>query len=190
MRTNVMVKTMTLFAAEFVLMLLVGSPALAQFQSQNASLYAWLDLNDLGGAGSGNDCWGYTSTSGREYALMGVSNKLVVVEITDPANPVIVGNVSHSDSLWGDVKVFGDYCYVVNESGGGLDVIDLSEVDSGNITLIQRMTANGLRVLKNRLPKTLLRPTQGFTSECEYRHSSSAACVPQERFRQTILENS
>ncbi len=144
MRKYAMVKTMTLFAGAFVLMLIVGSPALAQFPTENTSLYAWLDLSDLGGAGNGNDCWGYTSASGREYALMGVSNKLVVVEITDPANPVIVGNVSHSNSSWGDVKVFGDYCYVVNESGGGLDVIDLSEVDSGNITLVQRMTAGGM----------------------------------------------
>jgi len=144
MRVHEMVKAMAPFAVALVLMLFVGSPALAQFQSENTSLYAWLDLNDLGGADNGNDCWGYTSASGREYALMGMSNKLVVVEITDPANPVILGNVSHTNSSWCDVKVFGDYCYVVNESGGGLDVIDLSDVDNGNITLVQRMTTGGL----------------------------------------------
>ncbi len=91
MRIHEMVKTMALFSVALVLMLLVGSPALAQFESDGVSLYAHLNLNDLGGAGNGNDCWGYTSASGREYALMGVSNKMVVVEITDPANPVIVG---------------------------------------------------------------------------------------------------
>ena len=149
MPTRTTCKAMAGLTSLWVLGFVGVSLSPAQFTSDNVSLYAWLDLNDLGGAGNGNDCWGYTSASGREYALMGVSNKLVVVEITDPANPIIVGNVSHSNSLWGDVKVFGDYCYVVNESGGGLDVIDLSEVDSGNITLVQRITSGGLSTAHN-----------------------------------------
>ncbi len=75
---------------------------------------------------------------------MGVSNKLVVVEITTPTNPVIVGSVFHTNSLWGDVKVYQDYCYVVNESGGGMDVINLGNVDQGTVSLVQRVTAGGL----------------------------------------------
>ncbi len=120
-----------------------SSCGLTQFESNNVSPYAWRDLNALGGANNGNDCWGYVSPSGREYALMGVSNKLVVVEITDPSNPLITASVSHTTSLWVDVKVYLDHAYVVNESGGGLDVIDLSDVDNGNVTLVQRFTAGG-----------------------------------------------
>jgi choice-of-anchor B domain-containing protein len=96
-----------------------------------------MDLNALGGASNGNDCWGYVSPSGREYTLMGVSNKLVVVEITTPGSPVIVGSIAHTDSLWGDIKTYQTYAYVVNESGGGMDVVDLSDVDNGNVTEIQ-----------------------------------------------------
>ncbi|MCP4248509.1 MAG: choice-of-anchor B family protein [bacterium] len=129
--------------------LLVGtgmlSPAAtqAQFTSNNVSQHAWLDLGALS-ASSGNDCWGYTAPSGREYALMGLNNKLSVVEITTPTSPVIVGTVSHSNSSWADIKVYQDHCYVVNESGGGLDVVDLSNVDSGTVTLVQRYTGGGL----------------------------------------------
>ena len=128
--------------------LLAIQPAAAQFSADKIALRSQLDLTALG-ATSGNDCWGYTSPTGREYALMGVRNKLAVVEITDPVNPVIVGTVSHSDSLWGDVKTFGNFAYVVNETGGGLDVIDLQNVDSGIVTLVQRVTVSGLSTSHN-----------------------------------------
>ena len=89
---------------------------------------------------AGNDCWGYVSPSGREYALMGVRNAMVVVEITDPVNPVIVDDVPHTNCVWGDMKTYGDHCYVVNDCSGGMDIVDLSGVDSGTVTLIGQMT--------------------------------------------------
>ena len=57
-----------------------------EFPEEKVSLYGWLDLSTFG-AGSGNDCWGYTSPSGREYALMGLNNQVAFVEITNPSNP-------------------------------------------------------------------------------------------------------
>ena len=113
------------------------------------TLQAWLSLSDLGGADNGNDCWGYTSPSGREYALMGVYNALIVVEVTNPASPSIIGSISHTGSLWADVKVYQDVAYVSNESGGGVDVIDLAQVDSGIVTLVQRLTTGGLSDVHN-----------------------------------------
>ncbi|MCH7527608.1 MAG: choice-of-anchor B family protein, partial [Planctomycetes bacterium] len=124
-------------------------PAVAgEFPTENTTLLSWLDVGDFG-SGSGNDCWGYTAPSGREYALAGLDNKVAVVEITDPINPVIIGSVSHSSSIWGDVKVFQSYAYAVNESGGGIDVIDLSEVDSGSVSLVRRVTSNGMQTAHN-----------------------------------------
>ncbi len=138
MKMHDIIKTVTPFAAALVLVLLVGSPALGQFESENTSLYAWLDLDDLGGASTGNDCWGYVSPSGREYALMSIRNALVVVEITDPADPVIIESIPHTASLWGDVKTFGHYAYVVtDQNGDGIQVIDLADVDSGVVSLVR-----------------------------------------------------
>jgi choice-of-anchor B domain-containing protein len=125
-----------------------GSTALGQFTSSNATLRSWIDLATFG-AGSGNDCWGYVSPSGREYALMGIRNAMAVVEVTDPDNPVIVASVPHSDSLWGDMKTYGSYAYVVNETGGGIDVVDLSNVDSGMVTHVQSVIAGGLSTSHN-----------------------------------------
>jgi choice-of-anchor B domain-containing protein len=125
--------------------LLGASSASAQFTSDNVTLLTHMDLATLS-ANSGNDSWGYVSPGGREYVLMGLNNKLTVVEVTTPTAPVIVGSISHSNSSWGDVKVYQDHCYVVNETGGGMDVIDLSNIDaaSNRVTLVQRVTTGGL----------------------------------------------
>ncbi|MCH7872938.1 MAG: choice-of-anchor B family protein, partial [Planctomycetes bacterium] len=120
--------------------LLLGSAgaatASAQFESFNVSLYAQIDLNTFG-AGSGNDCWGYVSPSGREYALMGVSNKVAFVEITDPGNPDWFASVGHSNNLWGDIKVYQDVAYAVTETNTGIQVIDMSDIDNHNVSLVR-----------------------------------------------------
>ena len=60
-----------------------------------------------------------------------------------------MGSINHSGSLWADIKVYEDVAYVCNESGGGIDVVDLAQVDSGTITLVQRMTTGGLSSVHN-----------------------------------------
>lgn len=128
----------------------VAPSASAQYSRDNVTLYAQLDLGDLGGnPDNGNDIWGYVSPSGREYALMGVSNALKVVEITDPQNPTVIGTVGHTNSLWGDMKTYLEYAYVSNEDGGGIDVIDLSDVDNGNVTYVRSIVTNGIRTAHN-----------------------------------------
>lgn len=93
-------------------------------------------------ASSGNDCWGYVSATGREYALMGCNNKLAVIEITNPANPVIIKTISHTSSTWSDIKTYGNYAYSVTEaSGTGIQVIYLGDVDNGNVTLVRTVTS-------------------------------------------------
>ncbi len=120
------------------------------FASENVELLARVPLADFSGNPErANDCWGYVSPSGREYALMGLRPALAVVEATDPKAPVIVGQVSHQESNWSDVKVYRDHCYVVNETGGGMDVIDLSQVDDGIVTLVRRVTVMGLGEVHN-----------------------------------------
>ena len=110
------------------------------FDSDNITLHSWVNLADFGGAANASDCWGYTSPSGREYALIGLFSELAVVEISDPYQPVIVGSIPHAGSIWADVKVYQDVVYVSNENGGGIDVIDLAHVDKGVVSLVQRMT--------------------------------------------------
>jgi choice-of-anchor B domain-containing protein len=112
----------------------------ADFSSVNVSLYANLTLGTFS-AGSGNDIWGYVSPSGREYALVGLNNKVAFVEVTDPNSPVYFANIPHTSSTWGDIKVYQDHCYAVTEAAGtGVQVIDLSDIDNHNVTLVRTIS--------------------------------------------------
>lgn len=120
------------------------------FTSGGTTLMSWLSLADFpGGQESGNDCWGYTSPSGREYAIMGLKKAFGIVEVTDPANPVIVGMVNGANSLWRDAKVIGEYAYGVNESGNGIQVIDLSQVDQGVVRHVRDRKQQGHNTTHN-----------------------------------------
>ncbi len=74
---------------------------------------------------------GYTQ-DGREYALLGASNGMVVVDITNPDAPQQIVQVPapegapNDGSLWKEIKVYEHYAYVTTEAGGGLQIIDLS----------------------------------------------------------------
>ncbi len=123
------------------------SPALAggPFASQGVQLRSWIPLAQFGAQQTiGNDCWGYVSPTGREYAIMGLSHTTAFVEITDPINPVIVAQITHPTSVWSDTKVFSTFAYVVTEGGGGVQVIDLSQIDAGVVTLVGSFTPGGL----------------------------------------------
>ena len=103
------------------------------FTSENVQLKSWLPLNELDGADSGNDCWGYVSPSGSEYALMGTSSGTVIVEITNPGNAQVVASLNGPNSLWRDIKTYGTYMYAVSEGGGGIQVFNLADIDNGNV---------------------------------------------------------
>ena len=118
-----------------------GQDALSGPISHNVVLRSHIGLAELA-AGHGNDCWGYTSPSGREYALMGLRSAVVVVEVSDPDRPVIVGRIPHFFNTWCDIKVYKQYAYAATERHGtGLQVIDLSQVDDGIVTLVRTVHA-------------------------------------------------
>jgi choice-of-anchor B domain-containing protein len=123
----------------------VVAGASAQFTSDNVRLAKWFDLPAFGpGVDNGNHCWGYISPSGRSYAIMGLYNQVAFVEVTDPANSVIVGSIPHNPSLWADIKVYQQYCYVVSEASGvGIQVIDMGNIDNGEVSLVNVVTSPG-----------------------------------------------
>ncbi|HVS11630.1 MAG TPA: choice-of-anchor B family protein [Planctomycetota bacterium] len=113
------------------------------FNSFGVTLLSWLSLSDFGSFTVGNDCWGYVSPSGREYALMGLNAATGFVEITNPSSPVIVAVMSGPNSSWHDIKVFGHYVYSVSEGGSGIQVFDVSQIDNGVVTLANTITTGG-----------------------------------------------
>ena len=107
----------------------VGGTAGA-YPCNNIDLLAFMPLASIGG-GSGNDSWGWTGCGNREFAIMGRSSGTSFVEITDPVNPVYLGDLptQTSSSSWRDIKTYADHAFVVSEaSGHGMQVFDLTQL--------------------------------------------------------------
>jgi hypothetical protein len=60
------------------------------------------------------------------YITASASNRLTIVEISDPNNPFIVGSLAGLDGAW-EVEVAGNYAYVTESVGDKLTVIDISD---------------------------------------------------------------
>lgn len=82
---------------------------------------------------------GYVDSLGNEYALVGASVGLSVVDVTDPSAPTQVYQhvgPANAQSEWQEIKVRGKYAYVTTEAGGGLQIFDLSSLpDASGITM-------------------------------------------------------
>jgi len=116
--------------------------AAPSFQSSGVRLMAWFPVTAFNAANtSGNDVWGYVSPSGREYALMGLSNGTGFVEVTNPGSSRIIAFISGPKSLWRNVKTYQNYAYAVSEGGGGIQVFNLANIDNGVVTLVNTIDA-------------------------------------------------
>src|SRR5438552_3256655 len=119
--------------------------AAAQFQYDGIRLGTWMPLTSFPGSpSSGAACYGYTSASGREYALMCLRNGNAVVEVTDPFNAQLIQHIPGPSSLWHETVTLGNYAYAVTEAGGGVQIINLNNVDSGVVTLAATYTGGGM----------------------------------------------
>jgi choice-of-anchor B domain-containing protein len=75
-----------------------------------------------------SDIWGYAAPDGTEYGLVGVFDGVSIVDLTDPTNPTELFFIDGVGSTWRDIKTWGEFAYVTNETGNGLAVIDLSDL--------------------------------------------------------------
>lgn len=79
-----------------------------------------------------NDIWGYVDGTGVEYAIVGRRNRTEIVDIsTDPTTPTVVATVPGPTSLWRDMKVRGNYAYIVHDTitsgtNQGIQIVDLT----------------------------------------------------------------
>ena len=121
------------------------------YPCENINLLANLTPQQLQGEAL-NDIWGWTDPqTGREYALVGMTDRVTFVDISTPTDPQVVGTLPesvdesqtseslllqmHDDedgegkSAWRDVKVYQNYAYVVSDGQPhGLQVFDLTRL--------------------------------------------------------------
>ena len=76
-----------------------------------------------------NDIWGWVDEdTGIEYALVGRRDGVSIVSLEDLDNAVEVQFIPGPNSTWRDLKTYGDFAYVTNETSNGVLVIDLSQL--------------------------------------------------------------
>lgn len=114
-----------LFCAYF---LFATQIAFAQLQNINFQLRSTMDFP---GQTLANVC-GYWQ-DGKEYALLGGSKGLIIVDITNPTAPQQIVQIPGPDNLWKEIKVYSHYAYVTSEGGQGLQVVDLSALPSSSL---------------------------------------------------------
>jgi choice-of-anchor B domain-containing protein len=121
----------------FILSVLLMTFSFLSYSQLNMELLGHLPYNE-----ELSDVWGYVDEEGNEYALVGVYNGLSIVDVTDPANPVEVFFGPGPNSIWRDMKTWGDYAYVSNESSGGVYIVDLGPLPGGDITTTANFTGS------------------------------------------------
>jgi choice-of-anchor B domain-containing protein len=103
------------------------------YDSQNISLHGnWNDSTIVAEPFYGiryNGIWGWADGLGREYALIGATNGVHVVDVTNPTNPVRVDFVPgrRSGCIWREIKTYQNYAYLISDdnSPNSFQIIDL-----------------------------------------------------------------
>jgi len=111
------------------------------FDCQDVELLSYVPISMLKAEGDNrgvrmNDNWGWTDpVTGREYAIVGRNDGTSFVDITEPSNPVLVGDLpatpgTPQSQLWRDIKTYEGYAYVVADGAGehGMQIFDLSRL--------------------------------------------------------------
>lgn len=117
-----------------------GGFAAVVFPCKNVDLAAHLSTGALGG-GTNSDIWGWTDTAcnpDREYAIIGMSESTVFVDVTIPEAPVVRGHIpfpraapggTWPGTLWREVKVYNNHAYIVQDLvGSGVQIFDLTRL--------------------------------------------------------------
>lgn len=107
--------------------LLFGAGAFAQ--NSNITLRSTMEFP---GQTLANIC-GWTSLTGQEYALLGGSKGLIIVDVTNPDAPAQIVQIPGPDNLWKEIKTYGHYAYITSEGGQGVQIVDLSDLPSANL---------------------------------------------------------
>lgn len=106
----------------------------AGFECDNVNIISFLPIKEMAGSRGSrlNDVWGWTdSETGREIAIVGRTDGTAFVDVSDPYNPRMLGNLPKTpgsrSSVWRDMKVYRDHTYIVADGAGehGVQVFDL-----------------------------------------------------------------
>ena len=119
-----------------ILVVLMCIPFFITAQSSyNLSLIGTFNWSGLSYDSEGSDIWGwYNPATGIEYALVGLNSGFSVVDLSNPQTPTEAFFISGVNSTWRDVKTWGNHAYITTEGGGGLLIVDLTDLSGQTYT--------------------------------------------------------
>ena len=119
------------------------------YPCNNIDLIASLTPSELLGERL-SDIWGWTDpVTGKEYALVAMTDRVTFVDISSPSEPIVVGSLPESisnksnssssmlhddddegkSSAWRDIKVYNNHAFIVSDGQPhGLQVFDLKRL--------------------------------------------------------------
>tara|TARA_B100001758_G_scaffold247942_1_gene268810 strand:+ start:14698 stop:17064 length:2367 start_codon:yes stop_codon:yes gene_type:complete len=89
-----------------------------------------------------NDIWGWEDDNESEFALVGLENGFSCVDVTNPNNPIEMFYIQDAQSIWRDVKTWGNYAYVTTEADVGLLIVDLTDMTGNTYWHVKDFTNN------------------------------------------------
>jgi choice-of-anchor B domain-containing protein len=108
-----------------------------EFSCDNVDLVSFMNIGDVSkerGVGM-TDIWGWEDPkTGKEWVILGRTEGVSFVDISNPGNPVWVGEMlktaSSPGSGWRDVKVYKDHAFVVADGAEahGMQIFDLTQL--------------------------------------------------------------
>lgn len=116
-----------------VFITLLSFQCFAQFQA--TSLGNWQDDNLVVNPTFNsryNDIWGWANDEGQEFAIIGSTEAIHIIDVTEPTNPTEVQRIAGADAgfylVHRDMKVYKDHLYCVADEGSNstLQIIDLT----------------------------------------------------------------
>ncbi len=112
-----------------------------EFSCDNVDLVSFMNVGDLSkdrGVGM-TDIWGWEDPeTGKEWVIIGRTEGVSFVDISDPGHPVWVGEMlktaSSPGSGWRDIKVYKNHAFVVADGAEahGLQIFDLTQLRTAN----------------------------------------------------------
>lgn len=109
----------------FMLLALVS----AAFTYTSAQAYNTVLRDQLDYTQDVNDIWGYVAPDSTEYALVGTATGLSIVSLANPDSIYEVAFIPGDQSIWRDMKTYGQYSYTVTDTGDdGLLIVDMSNL--------------------------------------------------------------
>lgn len=119
-----------------ILIILICIPLLSNSQSSyNLGLIGSYNWDGASYDSEGSDIWGWENqTTGVEYALVGLNLGFSVIDLSSPQNPTEAFFIPGVNSTWRDIKTWGDHAYITTEGGGGLLIVDLTDLTGQTYT--------------------------------------------------------